>query len=123
MSRFSAGAPLCDVNASVRTAAGTRRVSRTMNRCIPRRASRATVNHDAAADLTSLTAASTRLQSRAAVFPAGPVIRGERGDHVADPSEEPAGSDPHAGRDDQPEDAAQEVAVVELAEPWEDRAE
>src|SRR4030095_12224752 len=42
------------------------------------------------------------------------VIRRDRRDHVADPPEQPARTDPHLGCHDQPEDAAQEVAVVEL---------
>src|SRR6266498_1392302 len=52
-----------------------------------------------------------------------PVVRGDRGDDVTDPAEHPAGADPHPRRDDQPEDAAQEVAVVELPDARKDRTE
>src|SRR4051812_39546955 len=51
------------------------------------------------------------------------MVRGERRDDVADPPEHAAGADPHPRRDDQPEDAAQEIAVVELADARDDRAE
>src|SRR5438094_10584389 len=51
------------------------------------------------------------------------MMRGDRGDHVAHPPEEPAGADPQAGRDDQPEDATEKIAVVELPQARKDRAE
>src|SRR3954447_2965270 len=51
------------------------------------------------------------------------VVRGRRRDHVTDPAEKAARADPHAGRDDQPENAPQEVAVVELPDSRNDRAE
>src|SRR4051812_33177377 len=50
-------------------------------------------------------------------------MRRHGGDDVADPAEQAAGADPHARRHDQPEDAAQEVAVVELPDPRKDRAQ
>jgi hypothetical protein len=50
-------------------------------------------------------------------------MRGIRGDHVAHPSEQAAAAYPHAWRDDEPEDAAKEVAVVELPDPWDQQAE
>ena len=42
---------------------------------------------------------------------------------MADPAEQAAGADPEARRDDQPEDAAQEVAVVDLADARDEQAE
>ena len=36
---------------------------------------------------------------------------------MAYPAEQAAGADPHAGGDDQPEDASQEIPVVELPKP------
>src|SRR5215204_2094152 len=50
-------------------------------------------------------------------------VRGHRRDDVADPSEKAAGANPHARCDDQPEDAAQEIAVVELPDAGNDRAQ
>jgi len=42
---------------------------------------------------------------------------GRQGRHnVADPAERPAAADPQTGRDDQPEDPAQKIAVVELTQ-------
>ena len=46
----------------------------------------------------------------------GPMMRRHGGQNVADPAQQSAGADPHSRRDNQPEDAAQEVAVVELAD-------
>ncbi len=53
----------------------------------------------------------------------GAVIRGDGGDHVAHPAEHAPGADPHAGSDDQPEDPAQEIPVVELSQAGEQGAE
>src|SRR5512138_64123 len=44
-------------------------------------------------------------------------------DHVTDPAEQSARADPHPRRDDQPEDPAQEIPVVELAYSWNHGAE
>ena len=45
------------------------------------------------------------------------------GDEVADPPEETPAADPEAGRDDEPEGAAQEIAVINLSDPGNDEAE
>ena len=50
-------------------------------------------------------------------------VRGVGRDHMAHPSKQSARSNPEAGRDDQPEDAAEEVAVVNLADSRNDHAE
>src|SRR5262245_1427452 len=50
-------------------------------------------------------------------------MRGVGGDQVADPAEQPAGADPEARRDHEPEEAAQELAVVDLSHAWHDQAE
>src|SRR6188768_4531539 len=50
-------------------------------------------------------------------------VRGDRGDDVAHPTEQPASADPEAGRQDQPEQSTQEVAVVELADARNDEAQ
>ena len=50
-------------------------------------------------------------------------VGSNRGNHVADPAEQPAAADPQTGRDDQPEDAAEEIGVVELADSRNDRAQ
>src|SRR5688500_5289123 len=57
------------------------------------------------------------------VLAAGTVVRRDGRNHMTDPPEEPARSDPQPGRDDQPENPPQEIAVVELAEAGNDRAE
>src|SRR4030095_7340491 len=46
-----------------------------------------------------------------------------RRDQMADPSEQKPGPEPESRRDDQPEDAAEKVAVVDLADAWKDEAE
>ena len=53
----------------------------------------------------------------------GIAVGGVRRDHVRDPAEETARADPEAGRDDQPEEAAPEGAVVDLADAGNDEAE
>ena len=45
------------------------------------------------------------------------VVRGVRRHDVADPPKRSSAADPEAGRDDQPEESAQELAVVELPDP------
>lgn len=46
----------------------------------------------------------------------GSFVRGDGSDDVTDPPEESARAYPQARRDDQPEQTAPEVAVVELAD-------
>src|SRR5687767_13881329 len=53
----------------------------------------------------------------------GPLICRVRGDQVERPSEQARAEEPEAGRDDQPEDAAQEIAVVDLSDARDDQAE
>ena len=50
-------------------------------------------------------------------------VGGERRDDVADPAEQAARPDPQARCDDQPEDPAQEITVVELPDTGNQRAE
>src|SRR5689334_25421108 len=50
-------------------------------------------------------------------------MRGDGGNHMTDPAERTAGTDPEAGRHDQPENTAEEIAVVELTESGNNRAE
>src|SRR5512134_2433353 len=50
-------------------------------------------------------------------------MRGDRGNHVTDPSQQTATPDPETGGDDQPEDAAQKIPVVELPEAGDHRAQ
>ena len=50
-------------------------------------------------------------------------MRGKRRDHVTDPAKQASCSDPHPGRDDEPENTAEKIAVVELPESREDCAE
>src|SRR5687767_12416117 len=53
----------------------------------------------------------------------GAAVGGKSGNDVADPAEQPAAADPQPRRDDQPEDAPQEVAVVKLSNPRYQRAQ
>src|SRR5205085_11769253 len=58
-----------------------------------------------------------------AVLEDGPPVRGNGRDDVAHPAEQAAGANPHAGRDDEPEDAAEEVSVVNLPDPGNEHAQ
>src|SRR2546422_8942129 len=51
------------------------------------------------------------------------MIGGYCRNHVADPSQQSAAANPQPRRDDQPEDAAKEITVVELTDARKDRAE
>src|SRR5690606_8024672 len=54
---------------------------------------------------------------------ARPAVRRVRRDDVAEPAEQPATADPQPRRHDQPEQPAQELAVVELAQPGDQEAQ
>ena len=60
--------------------------------------------------------------ARVAVLDFRAVMRRERGDHMTHPSEQSATADPQSRRDDQPEDRAEKLAVVNLAESGNDCA-
>src|SRR5690349_13048606 len=51
------------------------------------------------------------------------MVGGHCGEDMADPAEQAARPDPHPGRDDEPEDATPEVAVIKLTEAGQNRAE
>jgi hypothetical protein len=57
-----------------------------------------------------------RIHEKYAVFSSRAVIGGHRRDDVADPPQESTAANPQAGGDEQPEDPAQEIAVIELSE-------
>src|SRR5262249_47809832 len=63
------------------------------------------------------------LGHEAAVLVECALVRRERRDDVADPPEHAAGADPESGRDDQPEDRAEKIAVVDLPDARNDDAE
>src|SRR5829696_493127 len=44
-------------------------------------------------------------------------------DDVAHPTEQTSGADPQPRRDDQPQDASHDAAIVELPHPWDDRTQ
>lgn len=58
-----------------------------------------------------------------AVLDFSTTVRGERGDEMAHPAEQAARPEPHPGRDDEPEEASQKVAVVDLSHAWNEQAE
>ena len=53
----------------------------------------------------------------------GPTVGGVRRHEVERPAEQPCREDREPGRDDQPEDAPQEVAIVDLADARDDERE
>jgi hypothetical protein len=55
--------------------------------------------------------------------PARVSVRRVCSNDVADPAEGSAGADPEAGRHNQPEQAAEELAVIDLAKPRNDKRE
>lgn len=50
------------------------------------------------------------------------MMRRRGGDDVAHPPQEATGANPQARGDDQPEDAAKEISVVELSDAWDQEA-
>src|SRR4051812_42011826 len=50
-------------------------------------------------------------------------VRRHGGDHVTHPPEQPTGANPESRRDDEPEDATQDVTVVDLADPRNNQAQ
>src|SRR5687767_15814071 len=63
-----------------------------------------------------------RLHCRQILF-LGARVRGVRGNQVERPAKQPAGSDPEARRDDEPEDPAKKIAVVNLPDTRNEEAE
>src|SRR5688572_14370518 len=63
------------------------------------------------------------LGHEAVVLSTGAAVCGDRGNDVAQPAKQATAADPQARSHDQPEEAAQKVAVVELAEPADHRAQ
>ncbi len=62
-------------------------------------------------------------QTRVAFVHFGALVGGVRRDQVANPTEQPARAYPEARRDDQPKNAAQEVAIVNLTNSRNDQRE
>jgi hypothetical protein len=54
---------------------------------------------------------------------AGVAVGGVGRDDVRRPAEQAARADPKPRCDDEPQDAGQDAAVVELSHPWDDRAQ
>ena len=51
------------------------------------------------------------------------IVGGVSRDDMANPAEHPAATDPQAGRDDEPEDAPQPLAIVYLSDARNDETE
>src|SRR6187397_62615 len=77
----------------------------------------------AGSPLQLLDRAGGTLAGEYAILGLGAVMRGHRGDHVTHPAEQASRADPHPWRDDEPENAAEKIAVVKLSEPREDCTE